>query len=328
MNKLKLVLSFLVILSISSCSSISKPKKDSDSVSWYKKPKQNDLNYLYGIGQASTMEEATKYALVDAASRLITTISSETNLLREEDRNDANEEMRQHVKQNIEKITFTNYRITRSDLVNGQFFTEVEIEKLPFINEQKERVAFLEKQVSDMEAIYLKKGPLQKKFYLSKILDLEKEIELKSRVLAGLGEEPNLKTKLDKVADYQNQFNAITDKFEFYISASSSKEISRAVSEALNKSNITVSPDYNGSNPSQISLRIKSTSKTDEIYDSYITKLKVSFESITNGKTVASNSVEVTGNSAISGRESYYASIKNLEGLIEKDGVLNILGIK
>jgi hypothetical protein len=58
-----------------------------------------------------------------------------------------------------------------------------------------------------------------------------------------------------------------------------------------------------------------------------MTKLEIDFENIAAGNVVASNSVEVTGSSAISEHESYLASLTSLEEKIAKDGILKIVGI-
>ena len=144
MNKIFLLL-FGAVLSLTSCTSNS--DKSSDSPSWYISPKQNNASNLYGVAEGYTLEEATKYALADAAARLMVSISSESSLLREENQNSVNEEMRQQVRQSVEKINFTNFQVTKSDKFGQRFFVEVMIDRASFINDQKERVELLEKKI-------------------------------------------------------------------------------------------------------------------------------------------------------------------------------------
>jgi hypothetical protein len=42
---------------------------------------------------------------------------------------------------------------------------------------------------------------------------------------------------------------------------------------------------------------------------------------------VASNTLEVTGSSSISEKESYFAALKSFEEKISEDGILKIIGI-
>ena len=311
------------IFFVASCSS--SPSQKAGEPSWYLSPKQNNSENFYGISAGANLEESTKAALADAAARLMVSISSESTSLIEEDSRGTNEEMRQQVKQNIEKIDFTNFRISRSEKVGPELFIEVEIKRDPFIRDQKEKTEFSEKQVFDLEKNLTGANPIQKRVSLLKILDLEKQIELSSRILAGAGESVNLKEKLSRIAFFQNQFNQLADKIEFYFAINSSKEITQAIRTALNKEKIKISNSRGGAN--QIEIAIQSSAKSGKIYGSHMTKLQIDFENISGGKIVASNRVEVTGSSSISEKESYAAAIKSLEEEISNKGILKVIGI-
>lgn len=318
-------ISSLILATIFFVASCSSPSQKGGEPSWYLSPKQNNSENLYGISAGANLEESTKAALADAAARLMVSISSESTSLIEEDSRGTNEEMRQKVKQNIEKIDFTNFRISRSEKVGPELFVEIEIKRDPFIRDQKEKTEFSEKQVSDLEKNLTGANPIQKRVSLLKILDLEKQIELSSRILAGAGESVNLKEKLSRIAFFQNQFNQLNDKIEFYFAINSSKEIAQTIRTALNKEKIKISNSRGGAN--QITIEIKSSAKSGEIYGSHMTKLQIDFENTSGEKIVASNRIEVTGSSSISEKESYAAAIKSLEEEISNKGILKVIGI-
>lgn len=320
----KLAVLALIFFSVISCSA---NKKDSTNTpSWYLSPKQNNSQNLYGVSVGANLEEATKAALADAASRLMVSISSESSSTLESDNNGTSQEMRQQIKQNIEKIDFTNFRITNSQKAGSQLFVEVEISRSPFISDQKEKVGFAERKVSDLEKNLSVANPIQKRVNLLKILDLEKQIELSSRILKGAGENVNLTEKLNRQANFQNQFNQLTDKIEFYFEINSAKEISQTIRTALNKEKIKIANNRSNS-ANQITIAIKSSSHSSEIYGAHITKLQITFENISGSKTVASNMIEVTGSSTISQKESAAAALKSLEDKISQDGILKVIGI-
>jgi len=323
----KIILSFfsLAVFFITSCAST--PKNSFEPPFWYITPKQNNAENLYGTAEGYTLEEATKYALADAAARLMVSISSESSLIREENQNSVNEEMRQNVRQNVEKISFTNFKVTKSEKLGQKFFIQIQIERDPFINQQKERVTSLEKQISDLDKNSAGKNPIQRRNSLIKILDLGKELELKGRIISGAGENFNLRATLDKLATFQSQFDKISDKIEFYFEINSPKEIAKIIRNSLNKEKIKISPNRNSNDSGQVVIRIKSSSKTNQIYGAFMTKLEIDFENLADGKVLASNTIEVTGSSSISEKESYAASLKSLEEKIEKDGILKVVGI-
>ncbi len=322
----KIILALTAAFFLLSCSAAA-PKKGADTPSWYITPKQNNAENLYGVAEGSTLEEATRYALADAAARLMVSISSESNLLREENQTSFNEEMRQNVRQNVEKIIFINFKVSNSKKIGESFFVEVEIERAPFLNDQRERVNSLERQINDLDQNSLDKNSIQRRNSLIKILDLSKELELKSRILAGAGDNINLKEKLTRIDNFRSQLEKISNKLEFYFEINSPSEIAKIIRNGLNKEKIKIAPTLNPSDLGQIVIRIKSESRSNKIYEAFITKLEVDFENLVEGKVVASNSIEVTGSSTISERESYLAALKSLEEKISQDGILKIIGI-
>lgn len=323
-NKFLLAFLTLIIFSVSSCSG--SKNSSSDTPSWYISPKQNNAENLYGVAQAFDLEEATKAALADGAARLSVSISATSTSLSEESKFDINEETRRQIKQNIEKIDFANFQVSRSNKIGPNYFVEVEIPRSPFVRGQKERIIFLEKKVDDLEKSLGSANPIQKRLSLLKIIDFTKQAELSGRILNGAGENIDLREKLSRLAKFENQLNNINDKIEFYFEINSEKEISQIIKNALNKEHIAISQSRNSSS-NQVIIEIKSSSRSNKIYGAYITKLHIDFGNITNGQTVASNSVEVTGSSTISEKESYLSAVKSLEDKITKEGILKTIGI-
>ncbi len=318
----------LIAVALFFAQNVSAAEKISDSPSWYISPKQNNSEKLYGVSEGYTMEDATKYALADVAARLIVTVSSESTLVREENSNAVNEEMRQSVRQNVEKISFSNFKVTESDKIGQKFFVEVAVDKAPFVNEQRDRAGFLERQITDLDKNSLGKNTIQRRNALLKITGLGNELELKSRILNGVGDDINLKQKLARIADFKSQLDSFSNKIEFYFEIDSPKEIAKIIRTALNREQIKISTNRNPSNPNQVVIRVKSESRTNEVYGAKMTKVEVDFENMADGKVAASNSVEVTGSSMISEKESYRAAIASLEEKITKDGIMKILGLE
>lgn len=74
-------------------------------------------------------------------------------------------------------------------------------------------------------------------------------------------------------------------------------------------------------------MKIKSSSRSSKIYEAFITKLQIDFENFAGEKVVASSTIEVTGSSSISEKESYAAATQALQDKVDTDGILKILGI-
>ena len=294
---------------------------------WFSNPKQNDDQNLYGTASANTLEEATKYALVDLASRLIVSISGESQLSREENQQSFNEEMKQKVQQSIEKISFSNYQITKSTQEDQKFFVEVSVEKDPFIAEQQDRAQFLQKKITDLDKILPSANFLQKHLTLNKIIPLVQELELKTRILNGAGAEANLSDVLNMLAKYQNELNQSTLSAEFYFDKTSNNKLINVIKPFLNKDGFVINSAEKNSSPKQIKLIASYDFNYNFLYNTHIAKVKISFQNLIQNKTIASNTLEITGNSTINQEEAINSALQSLKQQIEKAGILNILGI-
>lgn len=312
-----------IFLFAASCASID----SGGNPDWFVHQKQNDSSSFYGVAEGFTLEEATKAALVDAAARLMVTVSSESTLLSEENRMGTNEEMRRKIQQNIEKIDFTNFKVSRSEKVEQKFYVEVSIDRSGFIDDQQKKLKFIEKQVLDMDAASRGKNIISRRNALVKIVDMCNEIELKSRVLNGAGIDVNLEQKLFRIAEFKTMLSLFSDKIEFYFDIDSPVEIAKIVRSALNKEQIKIVRNHNQSDKDQVTIRVHSDKRYSQIYGSHMIKLYVDFENVVEGKVAASNSVEVSGSSSISEKESYMSALRSLEEKISKDGIMKFLGM-
>jgi hypothetical protein len=154
-----------------------------------------------------------------------------------------------------------------------------------------------------------------------------KELDLKARILSGAQEEIDMKSILSLIAKYQNEFEKSSSSIEFFFDSSSPKDLVQVIRSALNKEKLKIAKTLDKSDPNQIVIGAKYEATRNFIYGSHITKLNVDFENSSQGKIVASNNVEATGNSTIGESESTKAAIKALEEQIQKDGILKTLGI-
>ncbi len=331
----KIFLNFSLLMLLFACSGNDNAKNSINNLpSWYVSPKQNNAASIYGVGDGFTLEEATKSALADAAARLIVAISSQSTLQREEiqitngskNTGTAIEESRQQIKQNIEKIEFTNFSVSNSQQSGSRVFVEITMSRQQFILAQQEKLSFLDRQIFDLNKNISSQNLVQKQSSLIKILDLAKQAEILARILQNSEGNKALKSELSTIANAQNELNNIANKVEFYFEIKSSSEISAIIRTALNKEKIKIAKTESES-ANQVKLAINSSKSSGEIYGAKITKIKIDFENKSAGKVIASNSIEVSGSSVLGEKESYAAALESLKDKINQDGILKILGI-
>jgi len=316
---------FIIFLLFSSCSKdvVKNQALLSDLPSWYVSPKQNNSNSLYGIGEGFTLEESTKSALADAATRLFVSISSSSSLLREENNYDANEETRQLITQNIEKIDFANFEVSRSVKYGQKIYTEVKIDREQFINLQKEKLLFIQNQISDLQNLEKSQNIVKRRVSLIKIHDLAKESEILTRIIYANGDE--LRQNLSLIAKTKNEIEKISDQVEFFI-ISDNKKFANLLKNSLNKRAVAVN-SYDRKTSNQVILKISSEKFSSKIYGAFIVKIKINFDNYLQGKIIASNEIEVSGSSTIDELRAFDAATENLKEKIASDGVFEVLGL-
>lgn len=295
---------------------------------WYIQPTQNDRANLYGVAEGFTLNEATKSALVDAASRLMTTVSSSSQLIREEGSFGFHEDMHQKIEQNIDKINFVNFKVSKSNRVEGKFYVEVSIDRAGFVDDQMKKLSAAEQEVNTIDNYSKNRDIISRRNALVKINELNRDLELSARILNGAGMNVDLESRMAKISEFKVLLSLFSDRIEAYFDPESPKEISEIIRNALNKEEIKIVHKRDPRNGNQIAIKITIGKKSSEIYGAYMTKLSIDFANIVGSKVVAGNQIEVSGSSSISKKESYAATLKSLEEEIKKKGVMKVLGLE
>jgi len=303
---------------------------------WYVQPQSNNAKKLYGVAEGSNVEEATKAALVDLSSKLLVTISSSSTSLMEENKYSANEEFRKNIQQNIENIEFSAFKVSNSAAYEGRFFVEVEVSRVEFIKNQKEKLSFLQQQVQDLEDSMNSKenkyNPVKRRVNLQKIVNLYSQIQLISKILSSVGEKIDNAKILAQFANFKKELENSSDKIEFYIENSyfddpSLSKINQIIRKNLALNNIKNATKYSKLSQQQIVLKIAAELESHYIYSSYMVKIKFHFDNYLGENIIASNNIEIDGASTISLDQAISSAFANLDEKMKKDGILKILGV-
>ncbi len=323
---MKIFLILILSFAIFSCSNSTQNKESLNELpKFYLSPTQNDSQNIYGIGEGFNYEEATKSALSDMASRLLVSISSTSTLIREENKSDFNEEIRQNISQNIEKIDFSGFEVSKTQKYNQRIYVEVKVARLQFINLQKEKIIFLDNQITNFQNQLSEQNIVKKRKTLTEILDLARQSEILTRIIFA-DRNSELSKKLKIISDAKNELSKLNDKVEFYFENQADSKIYNVIKNAANKEKIIVVNNKSNSK-NQIQIKINSSKTVAQIYGSYVAKIKISFDNLNQNQIIASNSIEVSGSSVVSEDEAYNAAIVNLRQKINEEGILEILGI-
>ena len=307
---------------------------------WYITPQTNDNINLYGVGEGFTIAEAKNSALNNLASKLKITISSQSSANLESNQFAASEEFRQKIDETIDKITFSDYKITNSAQKGDKIYVEIAVDRNLFISQNVEKLATLNNNMSYIYKNLDQQNILAQRNSLDKITDLADEAESIIYILGAL-EAINDTTKdsnLTKYNSYRQDYDRILEKIEFFIEAKDTpKSITDVLINALNKEKLKIAGSKNKPNNNLVIITVTTDITAQNIYNSNIAKLKINFAlssgqnqiALSSGQNqiLVSNAVEVSGSSVISTDMAIKAAAARLKELIESKGILKILGI-
>ncbi len=293
------------------CASSDQPQQLSSLPSWYITPKASNQN-LYGVGEGYTLAEASQSALNNLASKLMTSISSEFSTLLESNKYSTNEQSRQKINEVVAKITFNNYQVSNSAAVGGKIYTEISVSRDGFINDYSQKLQGLNQEMTETFKQAQSKSILEKLNDLESVNDSSLEAESITQILAGLGSnQSNFKSNLDLYNFYQNSYQNLASKIEFFIdNTNAPKPLINKVINILNHKKLKVVKSKNLANPDLVIIQISSDITEQKIYGSYIAKLKLNFNLLSNqNKIIKTTSFENSGSSVISKEEAINSAV-------------------
>jgi hypothetical protein len=313
MTKKYFIAAFLFL--IFSCASDTQIQQLSQLPSWYITPKASDQQNLYGVGEGYTLAEGSKSALNNLASKLMTSISSESSMLLESNKYATNEQSRQKISEVVAKITFNNYQVSNSATFAGKIYTEIAVNRDGFIADYSQKLSGLNQKMADTFSKAQNKTILEKFNDLEAVNNLSLEAESITQILASLGgSQINFKNNIDLYSSYQNSYQNLAGKIEFFIENQNAPKsaITRLIGD-LNRKNLKVVKSKNLNNPNLVIVQITSEITEQKIYGSYIAKLKLDFNLLSNqNKIIKSQSFENSGSSVISKDQAVKAAVAGI----------------
>lgn len=326
-NKLPYLTLTVCLILLQSCANNSSSQNTLPQ--WYINPTQNNSQFIFGVGEGYTIQEAKNSALMEASSRLSTTISGETNLIRQETDIDSSDQFYQNIKGKANDLQFKNYTISNSISSNNKLYVEVKIDKSSFINDYKKEIDDLFQSITTLDKNSANQNILIRLMNLQKITQLSQKINFYYKILESLGYNSLKSQQIDKITTLNEEAKTITQKIEFYIDKNTPDEIANIIGNNLNKEGIKIlkiKPTQFTNN--QIILKTKTNEDINQIYGNYIVKYNISFESWSQNKILASNTHEVVGSSPASKEIARKMAFKKFENSISKQNILNVFGIK
>lgn len=296
--------------------------------SWYVSPYPNNSQFLYGIGYGYTMIEAKNAALLEASSRLATTISGQTNLIRQENNLEAREEIFQNISEKSDEINFYNHEISRSAFIENIFYVEIKISRQEFIANSKKEISKLNQEIINLDNKSKSSNILQRLKSLQNIAPKSQKITLYSNILESLGQPQLKKNNSNKLQNLNNELQNLSSEIELYIDNSTDQNLRNILTKTLNSKNIKIlNKKPTKPNKKQIILLAEINNVEKAIYNNFITNSQITLKSKANNKIIASNQLSFSASSLSSFKDSRRLALNNFAKAISDNDILQILGV-
>ncbi len=320
---------FLFLL-IAACTSNSSLK---DMPDWYVYQKENDEKNFYGTGAGATKQEALLAALKNLASKISVSISSETVMVSEQKNLKLSEEMKESVREVVRDISFNNYQVTNSKRVGGKFYTEISVNKVDFLNAQKQLYTKLHDRLKKLREDFLySDSPIEKHKIVTEILAANSDLQPLNQMLYSFGKISE--AEFLKSAQHQKTYQDICDNFfnksEIFVSFSNTpEEVQERVWAALSEEKkLKISKEKNSKNHNLLKLNFDSKLTASNAYGVHSIFLRVRTKLLSNENKEISNAVfDIETTSQKDKDDALKKASNQIAKLMKENGALKTLGI-
>lgn len=336
----KVALSGFVLLSILGCvqPTPSGSKSIGDLPSWYLNPMKSNSQYFYGVGDGSSKEAAKTKALSQIASQISVNVSSSMDISEKTNNGAYTEQTESNIKSSTENIKFTGVTIIENVFANGEFYTNLKVDRSVLFNAEKkvldieyDKVLSLWEHMSKTGIFEVLKNSDKLKATIGNIMSTptlpilkaiypEFQPELYTQTLQGINNKlrDTKSTAMVFVTAKSNDALAYKKVVQKYISSYGITLVDRP-KEASNKNNLLI-----------VEVNIEDKEKNVKTTDPRLKGATFADVSIilttkdANNKIVAQNRVAVV-NISKDGYKSAVIKTAKFEREIENKGIINIL---
>jgi len=136
---LRHIFSLLTLILFFGCAGVKQPKAP-DIPSWILNPNTSNSMYYYAVGQGRDLEESKNDALKQISSEISITISSMTSITKILNDKTYSKTVKDIIKASTNKINFTNIKILKRAVVDGIFYTYIQVDRSVLFQSQKEKM--------------------------------------------------------------------------------------------------------------------------------------------------------------------------------------------
>ncbi|MEA3314732.1 MAG: LPP20 family lipoprotein [Campylobacterota bacterium] len=302
------------------------PNNNIQMPSWYINAPSNNNLYLYGEGEASTLQEAKDNALNSMASRLVVSVGSTmetvTSLSHNSNKEDSyNKNISKNLKVDVQKIKFTNATVQRSQKIDDNFYILMEVDREELFNNKKKEFDINDKQLIKTYNSLDNYGKLEQINILQNIYPKIDKAKKQTVILNAINNSFDVEPYIKRYNRYINTITEIKNNLTIrVISNKKDNYFADNLIDLLNQNNYKV--NYN---KSDVTIKMDSKIKHSIARGWNIAKISTTLSIISNNKVISNKVIYSIGRSSTSQESAIQSASISFMEQIKKQTLNNIL---
>ena len=328
MKLLYIILS--IILFVSGCANQKERVvvKEKSLPSWYMQPPASNAQEMYGVGEGKDRQEALSNALSSLLATLSVSISSKysaKSVVREGSINSNESTYINETQSEVKKIRISSYEVLESAKLGfKRYAVLIKVDRMKFFKTLQKEIDQEFALVSAWERNRAAKNALMQLAFYDKTLQRLSDLQNRLIVMSVLNEHFQSQPYLQKYEKLRNKRDKLLRSITFWVEADY-QPLRGPIEKGLSSKKFKIK---NLQNAYHFTISINSNMQKANSYGFYIARAQINIATKDNrGNILATNSLNITGQSSQSYAIAKQDVAKKLNKLIAKEGIAKILNL-
>ena len=295
---------------------------------WYLKPPQSNSKEMYGIGEGKDKQEALSNALSSLLATLSVSISSNysaKSVIKEGRINSNDATYVNEVHSEVKKIRISSYEVMQTQKLGfKKYAVLVKVDRAKFFKSLQNEIDQEFALINSWEKRKAKKSALDTLSFYNKALNNLSDLQNRLLVMSVLNENFNTKPYLQKYEQLFSKREKLLKSITFWVDANY-KPLITPITKGLSAKEFRIK---NQRSKNHFNISIKSSMQKANAYGFYIIRAAINITTKDNyGNRLATNLINITGQSSQSYAIAKQDVAKKLSKLVDKEGIAKILNI-
>jgi len=324
-------ITFLIIVIFFSACGNSKERiviKEKEMPAWYLKPPVSNSVEMYAVGEGKDKQEALSNALSSLLATLSVSISSKysaKSIVKEGRINSHDATYVNETHSEVKKIRISSYDVLQAQKLGfKKYAVLVKVDRIKFFRSLKKEIDQEFAIIDSWEKVKTNKNALERfAFYNKEITNLN-DLQNRLLVMSVLNEEFDSKPYLKKYEKLLYKKDQLLASITFWV-GSNYKPLITPIAKGLSSKKFRIKKL---NNKNHFNVFIKASMQKANSYGFYIIRSEISIVTYDNRKNrVATNVLNITGQSSQSYAIAKQDVAKKLRKLVDKEGIAKILNL-